>query len=155
MNSSNSILDQLKLSEPRQHQRGSVEQQCRDRIVQALTEQLLLVHADLENREHTLTVRRYLSGDNGLRQAHDVRKRVRKWYWPDPSGVWFMEMRYGNRPLQLAQGKSTIEIGGREQLRSTIEKLIDAVRLGELDGALKNAWTERRKILKRKQTVKA
>ena len=45
-------------------------------------------------------------------------------------------MRYGNKPLQLAQGKTAIVVGTKDQLVSVIEQVIEAVKAKELDEAI-------------------
>ena len=45
-------------------------------------------------------------------------------------------MRYGNRPLELAKGKSAIEVGELAQVPVVIDAVIEAINAGELDTML-------------------
>ncbi len=60
-----------------------------------------------------------------------------------------LTLRYGNRPLAIANGKSTIEIGTLDKLPKIIETIIEAVKAGELDKQLNAAMAERRLKLKK------
>lgn len=144
-----STLSQLKILESKPKERMSPELFRRQRLIYSLTEQLTVVHADLDGREHGITVKRYATDGAGQRFAHDVPKRVRKWFWHDLEGNWFLEVHYGNRPLPLAAGKSVVEVGTKDKLVPVIEKLITAVRLGELDAAMKAAVAGRKKPQKK------
>lgn len=48
-------------------------------------------------------------------------------------------MRYGTRVIEIAKGKSAIEVGERRQLVPVIEALKQAVAAGEVDTQLTDA----------------
>ena len=62
-------------------------------------------------------------------------KNVRQWFW-ESGGVWFFQIRYGAKGLELAKGKPTIEAGDRENLLEIIDLCSNAVKDGELDNQL-------------------
>ena len=45
-----------------------------------------------------------------------------------------LDVRYGNRRLELEPGKPTIEVGSADNLLSTLQVVKEAVAVGELDG---------------------
>ncbi len=55
-----------------------------------------------------------------------------------------LELRYGNKPITIADNKSTIEVGAMDKLPKVIDMVIEAVSAGELDKVLKAALGERR-----------
>ena len=55
-----------------------------------------------------------------------------------------LEVRYGNRRLELKPKKSTIEVGEVKNLMPTLETLRDAVNAGELDKLLREAKSSRK-----------
>ncbi|MBT7283816.1 MAG: hypothetical protein HN834_00020, partial [Rhodospirillaceae bacterium] len=59
-------------------------------------------------------------------------------------------LRYGNKPLDLAKDKPTIELKSVEELVPTLEHVHKAVADGELDAILTNAKKDRAKQLVRK-----
>ena len=54
-----------------------------------------------------------------------------------------MEVRYGNKALELAEGKTAIAIQSKDKIVRTIEKIIEAVIAKELDTAIANAVNKR------------
>src|SRR6185312_13721092 len=48
-------------------------------------------------------------------------KRFTKWFWKNPSGTYFAEVRYGLRVIPLdAQGNTTIEVGDVGKLKTAL-----------------------------------
>ncbi len=68
---------------------------------------------------------------------------VRRWWWSDDTGKVMLEVRYGNRRIDLKPGKPTIEVGAAENLLPTIQTVREAVATGELDKLLMAAKKER------------
>jgi hypothetical protein len=69
----------------------------------------------------------------------EVPKRPRRWFWHNLEGKWFVELRYGNRPLSIDGRNTAIEVGPKEKLPEVIQTLIEATKKGELDNVLKAA----------------
>ena len=76
---------------------------------------------------------------------------MRKWYWQDGNGTWYLELRYGGKVMNIEGDKAAIEAGKIKDISKIIDTVIDAVKAGELDGALLTAKKERVAILRRKQ----
>ncbi len=55
-----------------------------------------------------------------------------------------LELRYGNKPIAIADNKGTFEVGAMDKLPKVIDMVIEAVSAGELDKVLKAALGERR-----------
>ena len=56
-----------------------------------------------------------------------------------------LDVRYGNRRLELKPGKPTIEVGSADNLLPTLETIKEAVIAGELDKQLAAAKSRRRR----------
>ena len=56
---------------------------------------------------------------------------------------WFLEIRYANKALELAEGKTAIAIQSKDKIVGTIEKVIEAVIGKELDLAISKAVSKR------------
>ena len=41
----------------------------------------------------------------------DICKLVRRWWWRDENDEMFLQLRYGNRPIVIADKNSVIEVG--------------------------------------------
>ena len=50
-----------------------------------------------------------------------------------------LEVRYGNKPLEIQPGKPTIEVGEQDKLLPVLNAVRDAVAAGELDKLLMDA----------------
>jgi hypothetical protein len=89
--------------------------------------------------------------ETGERVKRDVPVQFRRWWWTDASnGKTYIQLRYGNKPLDLAKDKPTIELKSVEELVPTLEHVHKAVADGELDAILTNAKKDRAKQLVRK-----
>jgi hypothetical protein len=66
----------------------------------------------------------------------EVQKRVRAWWWTAENGKVCMHVRYGTKTIELAKGKTAIEIGALDDLIPALEMLKAAVAAGELDGQI-------------------
>jgi hypothetical protein len=132
-----SALKKLKLSDAK---RGNAteapEQIARRRMTDALKEQLAIVAADIAGKPFTTTKMGYQTNADGQRAKVEMPKRLRRWYWHDLSGNFFLGLRYGNKPVEIMAGKPVIEVGKRDALPSVIETVIAAVEGGELDKQL-------------------
>lgn len=135
-----SLISSLKISsQPRTVQVKSTKERLRDKLIAGLREQADIFKADGNGQVIALTRKQQVTDpETKVRSSVDVPKRVRRWFWHNSGGVWFLELRYGNRVIVLDQkSKSgTIEVGKKDDLLPLIEKLIAATQSGELDGPL-------------------
>ncbi len=65
--------------------------------------------------------------ETGKRAKKVVPMPVRRWWWKDVSGNVVLNVRYGNRRVELKPGKTAIEVGKTEQLVPALTILADAV----------------------------
>jgi hypothetical protein len=63
--------------------------------------------------------------------------QVRRWWWTDERGKIMVSLRLGNRVMEIAPGKVSIEVGVLEKLLETLKTLREAIAAGELDEQLK------------------
>ena len=79
------------------------------------------------------------SDQDGLRRSIELPKRVRAWWWNGDNGKIALNVRYGAKVVELAKGKSTIEVAAHTDLIPTLELLKRAVEAGELDTQIESA----------------
>ena len=72
----------------------------------------------------------------GEKRTTEVKKRVREWFFASDAGKLCVSMRYGNRNVEFARGKTAVEIASADELIPTLITLRDAVQSGELDAQL-------------------
>lgn len=146
-----SMIKQLKLSsEGRLSNIETTEQRLRRRLCEQLDEQIELVEADIAGEELVKMRVVYTTNENGERVAKKLPRRMRRWYWNNSAGTWFIELCYGNRPLKIAADKTAVEAGALEKLADVIGVLKEAVNAGELDKQLAQASKERAAVMRKK-----
>ena len=74
--------------------------------------------------------------ESGGTKTQKVEKRIKQWFYQSENGTWYMDVRYANRRLAIANGMSAIEIGQAENIIPVIDTLIEATQQHELDEAL-------------------
>jgi len=146
------LMTKLKLSNiTRTRQALTVEESLRGRMLGHLTEQQELIAAELKGETLVKTRKIYVTNDAGERVTQDAKRRLRKWYWQDGDGTWYLELRYGGKVMNIEGDKAAIEAGKIKDIPKIIDTVIDAVKAGELDGALLTAKKERVAVLRRTQ----
>lgn len=88
--------------------------------------------------DHDYTVPRtcWVKTVDGTAQLITVHKCVKRWWRVDPTGTYFLVLRYGNRILRLAEHGNAVEVGDWGNMVPVLDTLIAAVAAGELDQAL-------------------
>ena len=122
---------------------------ARIKMLDAIDIQIAAAEADLAGEPYVKLGMRYVTDEEtGDRVRKEVPIRIRRWWWKDADGQIMLDVRYGNRRIELKAGKSAIEVGEMENLVPTLKLLADAVKAGELDKALLAAKSKRRKLAK-------
>jgi hypothetical protein len=143
-------LTGLKLTALKQPVVANVEVHRRNKMVQRLVEQRELATAVAAGvaykKEKTRTV---VDKDTGERHSVVVNKRVKQWWFATDDNRLALTVRYGSQILELARGKFSVEVVNLEQLVPTIDLLIEAVRVGELDAQIASAATSLKRGFKK------
>ena len=111
----------------------------RRKLSARLWEQIQLAQAHLEGKEFTTTRFRTVTDQDGLRRSIELPKRVRAWWWNGDNGKIALNVRYGAKVVEIAKGKSTIEVATATDLIPTLELIKRAVEAGELDTQIESA----------------
>ena len=134
-----STIATLKLSATKKSQVMNPAAHRRNKLCKKLWEQIQLAQAHLEGKEFTITRFRTVTDQDGLRRSVELPKRVRAWWWTGDNGKIALNVRYGAKVVEIAKGKSTIEVATHTDLIPTLELLKRAVEAGELDIQLESA----------------
>jgi hypothetical protein len=133
-------LSTLKLSTAVKPTHMPAVQVRRNKMSRRLWEQIELARAQQSGTEFApVKQRSYLDKETGLRRQVESTKRVKPWWFTADNGKLVMNVLYGARRIELAKGKSSIEIGGIDQLLPTLELIKRAVEEGELDAQIEVA----------------
>ncbi len=57
--------------------------------------------------------------ETGERVRKEVPVRFRRWFWKDEQGSYMLDVRYGNRRLEIESRKPAIEVGEAKNLIPT------------------------------------
>ena len=137
------IIASLKVTNADRPRQLPVIVQRRNKLINALHDQLELARAEAEGREYLKSRRRHVKNPvTGEYAEAVVSRRPRTWFWTADDGKLYICLRYGTRVLELAKGKSAIEVGEKRQLVPVIEALQQAVAAGEIDAQLTSAGAE-------------
>ena len=110
--------------------------QKRNKLLKKLHEQIELATALAEGRNYTATKLRTVTDDAGNTKTVEQPKRIRQWWWTADNGKLCLTVRYGAKLLELAKGKTAIELASADELVTVLETVKAAVAAGELDAAI-------------------
>jgi len=134
-----STLNALKLSTAKKSLNTTPVVHRRNKLGKKLWEQIQLAQAHLAGKQFTTTRFQTVRDEDGVRRSVEVPKRVRAWWWNSDNGKIALNVRYGARVVDLAKGKSTIEVAAPTDLIPTLELIKKAVEAGELDAQIESA----------------
>jgi hypothetical protein len=104
-----------------------------------LLEQIQLAHAQNTGTTFAPTRTKYVTNDDGVRVQITVPKRIKPWWFVAESGKCCVAIRYGAKVIELAKGKSAIEVASTQALIDALEVVNVAVLAGELDAQIETA----------------
>ena len=131
-----SALANLKLISAKKPSQLSPTAARRTKVVRRLNEQLELAKAQKEGRTFSPTRLRSIKNDEGVATTITVAKRVKPWWWQADNGKICVSLRYGAKVVELAKGKTAVEVANSDELLATLEVLKAAVDVGELDAQI-------------------
>ena len=132
-----SALNSMKLVAAKKPAKQPPVVQRRNKLSNKLWEQVQLARAQKTGEAFAPTrMRSIRDPETGLRKTVEVPKRVKPWWFVADNGRVCLSVKYGAKVLELARGKSAIEIAGPEELIKTLETIKTAVEAGELDGQI-------------------
>ena len=130
-------LSTLKLSTTVKPRNVPAVQLRRNKLSNRLYEQIQLATAQQTGTEFApVRTRSYLDTETGIRKHVTAAKRVKQWWFTADNGKLFLNVRYGARVIELAKGKTAVEVATKADLVPTLELIKQAVEAGELDAQI-------------------
>ena len=112
----------------------------RNKLAKRLWEQIELAKAQGAGAHFApIKFRTIADPETGVRKQVEVAKRVKQWWFTADNGKLVMNVRYRARVIELAKGKSAVEIASLTELVPTLELIKQAVEAGELDTQIESA----------------
>lgn len=134
-----SALNSLKLTATKKS--GAVNPTVfrRLKLIQKIGDQLDLAKAQAEGNTFTSKRLKTIKDGDGNSQTVEVSKKVRPWWFPTENGKIALNVRYGARLVELAKGKTAVEVASINELIPTLAVLKKAIEAGELDPQIEAA----------------
>jgi hypothetical protein len=130
-------LANLKLVNAKRPVQLSPVVQRRNKVAKRIYEQIELAKSKLEGKAFSPTrLRTVKDAETGLNKTVNVPKRVKEWWFTSDSGKLCVSLRYGAKVVEIAKGKTAVELTGEKELVGTLEVLKKAVESGELDAQI-------------------
>ena len=139
-----SILGTLKFTTAKKPTQLTPVQNRRNKLCKKLDEQIAIAQGKLGGTIYTANKIVTFVNDKGEEEVTEVAKRLREWWFMTDNGKLALTVRYGARTLELAKGKSAIEVADLNELVVVLGKLKAAVEAGELDAAIEAASSKLR-----------
>ena len=134
------MLETLNFTDKTRDAGTSPEARLRQKLLAAIDLQISAAKAEANGEEFARKAMRWITDkDTGEKTRKEVPIRMRRWWWNDDTGKVMLEVRYGNKPLELQPGKPTIEIGEQDNLLPVLSTLRQGIVAGELDKLLMDA----------------
>ena len=111
----------------------------RNKLSSKVYEQIQLARSQNEGTAFTPTRTKTVTNADGQRVQLTQPKRVKPWWFVAESGKCCIAIRYGSKVLELAKGKTAIEVASASALIDALEAVNAAVIAGELDGQIEAA----------------
>ena len=114
--------------------------QRRNKVSNALHQQLLLARALAEGASYAPKVFKTVTNKvTGERTTVEAAKRIKPFWFVADNGKVCLQVRYGNKVMELAKGKNSIEVANGDELVKVLGLVIDCVNKGELDTQIEQA----------------
>lgn len=111
----------------------------RNKLSSKVYEQIQLARSQNEGTVFAPTRTKTVTNAEGQRVQLTQPKRVKPWWFVAESGNCCIAIRYGSKVLELAKGKTAIEVASASALIDALEAVNAAVIAGELDGQIEAA----------------
>ncbi len=135
-----SALEKLKLVVAKRPVQLSPVIQRRNKVAKRISEQIELAKAKQEGTSFNPTrLRTVKDAETGLNKTVSAPKRVKEWWFKADSGKLCVSLRYGVKIIEVAKGKTAVELPSEKELVATLEILRSAVENGELDAQIEAA----------------
>ena len=132
-------LASLKLVAAKKPSQQSPAVHRRSKLSNKILEQIQLARAHSAGQIYAPTKTKMATNAEGERVAVTVPKRIKPWWFVSDTGKCCLAIRYGAKIIELAKGKSAIEVASSEALIEALETVNSAVLAGELDTQLEGA----------------
>ena len=130
-----STLNTLKLVAAKPQRENNPVIQRRQKLLAKLDEQIALAAAKAAGTVYTAMRSKRVKDANGNVSVTQQPKRLKGWFWTVDGGKVCVAVKYGNKVVELAKGRTAVETTAAE-LTATLAVLRKAVESGEIDAQI-------------------
>jgi len=102
----------------------------RRKLIAKIDEQILIA----TDSNYKPTKIKWVHNEDGTERKLEIPKRVRRWWCEQQGGTILLTIRYGNKVIEIEEGKNAIELSSKEELEPTLQSIKKAVDDGEFEG---------------------
>ena len=132
-------LSQLKLTAAAKPKSTSPAAARRHKLSKRIWEQMELAKSQVSGVAFVCKKFRTITDTDGNRRSVELPKRVRPWWFTAEQGQLVLQIHYGSQVLELARGKTAVEVADTTALVTTLQVVHTAVMAGELDTQIESA----------------
>ncbi len=125
-------LASLKLVAAKKSQQSPVHHR-RQKLSLKVLEQIHFATAQSKGETYAPTRSKFVTNADGERVQVNHAKKIKPWWFSDANGKVCLAIKYGARTVELAKGKTAIEVASAEALIAALTTVNEAVLAGELD----------------------
>ena len=107
--------------------------QRRNKLSDKLWEQIQLAQAKNSGSTYAPLKAKRIKDIDGNIKLLNIPKRIKPWWFTAQNGKVCLVLRYGSKILEIAPGKTAIELDKPDELVPTLEMVKTAVEAGEFD----------------------
>ena len=126
------LLNSHKLTLYKRTNRNNFFLKRRRKLIAKIDEQILIATDSNYKPKKT----KWLHNEDGTERKLEIPKRIRRWWTEQQGGTILLTIRYGNKVIELEQGKNAIELPSKSELEPTLQSIKKAVDDGEFDTLL-------------------
>jgi hypothetical protein len=122
--------------------------QQRSKLAKRLFEQMELAKSQRDGTAYIQMRIKTITDIDGEPKSIEVHKRVKAWWFTADNGKLCLLVRYGSKVIELARGKSAVEVTTLDELVLALATIKAAVEAGELDAQIQAASSQLREGFK-------
>lgn len=112
-------------------------QRRRSKLLAGIQEQIKVAEAAVKGESYQVQRQTWAKNEHGEKVLVDRMRKVRPWFFQQDGG-WFVQCKYGSRPLMLGDGNAVF-VKTLKDVQGALATLKAAVEAGELDEAIEAA----------------
>lgn len=112
-------------------------QRRRSKLLPGIEEQIKVAEAAVKCESYHVQRQTWAKNEHGEKVLVDRMRKVRPWFFQQDGG-WFVQCKYGSRPLMLGDGNAVF-VKALKDVQGALATLKAAVEAGELDEAIELA----------------